>query len=292
MGMRQETKISLTWELLEARVPKSHIAKRLEVSRRTVIRWSQTFQQAGSLTVFLDGYHRAKRGPRRKRKRDAVLQRRIWSLRREHRHCCGQKLQYFLEKEYGQRVSVTTIYKVLHEQFKLRSKWVKNEVRGPVPQAARPRQVLQVDTVDFGEVFAFVAVDIFTKEGAVLLRPSLEAQEGQLFLRHCFPKIFGRFVDVIQTDGGPEFKGEFAEEAKHFCGRHRVARPYRKNEQSYVESFNRSLRKECLGWVKYKAAEIPQLTQELDAWLQYYHYERPHLSLNMRPPLQLSGATF
>lgn len=292
MEMRQDTKITMAAELLEEGMSKSHIAKRLEVSRRTVIRWSQGIQKASSLTAFLDEYHQAKRGSRRKRKRDAILQRRIWALRRKHRHCCGQKLQYFLAKEYGQTVSVTTIYKVLREQFTLRSKWQKNQMRGPVPQAERPRQVVQVDTVDFGEIFAFVAIDIYSKEGAVLLRPSLEAQEGQLFLRHCFPSIFGHFVEVIQTDGGPEFKGAFAQEAKRYCAHHRVARPYRKNEQSFVESFNRSLRKECLGWVKYKAAEIPQLTEELNAWLQYYHYERPHLSLNMRPPLQLAGVTF
>ena len=292
MEMRQDTKISLTLELLAEGVPKSHIARHLEISRRTVIRWSQGIQEAGSLAAFLEVYHQAKCGPRRKRKRDADLQRRIHTLRLKHRDCCGQKLQYFLEKEYGQQVSVTTIYKVLREQFTLRSKWQTNQVRGPVPQAERPRQVLQVDTVDFGEVFAFVAIDIYSKEGAVLLRPSLEAQEGQLFLRHCFPSIFGRFVEVIQTDGGPEFKGAFAEEAKRYCGHHRVARPYRKNEQSFVESFNRSLRKECLGWNKYKAIEIPQLSRELQTWLQYYHYERPHLSLNMRPPLQLAGVTF
>ena len=105
-------------------------------------------------------------------------------------------------------------------------------------------------------------------------------------------RIFGRFVEVIQKDGGPEFKGAFAEEAKRYCGRHRVARPYRKNAQSFVESFNRSLRKECLGWNKYKPTDIPQLTQELNTWWQNYHYERPHLSLNMRPPLQLAGVTF
>ena len=286
------TKITLAWELLEQGVSKTHIGQHLGISRRTVIRWSQGFERYGDLPTFLDSYQQAKCGPRRKRKRDAVLQRRIWGLRRKHRHCCGQKLQYFLEKEYGQRISVTTIYKVLGEQFKMRSRWQKNQVRGPVPRAERARQVVQVDTVDFGEVFAFVAVDIFSKEGAVLLRPSLDAQDGRLFLRHCFPKVFGDFVDVIQTDGGPEFKGAFAEEAKRYCGRHRVARPYRKNEQSFVESFNRSLRKECLGWAKYKTTQIPKLTEELRAWLLYYHYERPHLSLNMQPPLRLAGVTF
>ncbi|MDO9546657.1 MAG: integrase core domain-containing protein, partial [Pelolinea sp.] len=55
--------------------------------------------------------------------------------------------------------------------------------------------------------------------------------------------------------------------------------------QSYIESFNRSLRKECLGWSKYKASEIPQLTLQVEEWLRYYHYVRLHISLGMRPPL-------
>ena len=44
MEMRQETKISLAWELMEQGVPKSHIAKHLDLSRRTVIRWSKAFR--------------------------------------------------------------------------------------------------------------------------------------------------------------------------------------------------------------------------------------------------------
>jgi len=41
MEMGQDTKIALAWERLEAGVPKGHIAKRLEITRRTVIRWAQ-----------------------------------------------------------------------------------------------------------------------------------------------------------------------------------------------------------------------------------------------------------
>lgn len=156
-----------------------------------------------------------------------------------------------------------------------------------MPQADLPRQVVQVDTVDFGEVFAYVAVDIHSKESAVRLAPALDAQTGQQFLRYCFPAIFGTHVDVIQTDGGHEFKGAFAQEAKRYCRWHRVTRPRHQTEQGFVESFNRSLRKECLGWRKYKVSDIPELNNELILWLLYYHYVRPHLSLNMRPPLQL-----
>ena len=54
--------------------------------------------------------------------------------------------------------------------------------------------------------------------------------------------------ELIQTDGGSEFKEAFAERVLAYCQRHRVARPYKKNEQAYIESFNRTVRKECLGW--------------------------------------------
>jgi len=280
------TKITIAWELLDQGIPKSHIAKHLDVSRRTIIRWSQAIQDHGDLQTFLNYSHQAKKGPRKKRKIDAILKRRIWAIREKHHDCCGQKIQYFLKKEYGVQVSVTTIYKVLSEKYQLRPKWKKNQKRGPVPHAQAPREVIQMDTVDFGAVFAFTAIDIYSKECDVLLRPSLEAIDGQAFLYACMPRRFDGFAHTIQTDGGSEFKKEFQETAPNFCLRHRFARPYKKNEQAFIESFNRSLRKECLGWVKYSTAEIPQLTLWVEEWLQYYHYERPHISLGMRPPLE------
>jgi transposase InsO family protein len=250
-----------------------------------VIRWEQAIREHGSLAAFLAYYQKAKSGPRQKRKRDQVLKQRIWALREKYRHCCGQKLQYFLQHDHGMQVGVTTIYKVLAEKYQLRSRGRRNQSRGPIPAAQAPRQVVQMDTVNFGQVFAFTAIDIFSKESAVLLRPTLEAEDAQAFLHACMPGRFSGFVDLIQTDGGPEFKGRFLQDVALYCASHRIARPYKKNEQSFVESFNRSLRRECLGWAKYRAAQIPQLTQEVEDWLHYYHYQRPHLSLGMRPPL-------
>lgn len=281
------TKIIMAWELLEQGIPKNHIAKHLAVSRRTVIRWSQGIEKHGGLEKFLEHYQEAKKGPRKKRVIDAILKRRIWALREKYHQCCGQKIQYFLEKEYDMRISVTTIYKVLDEKYQLRSKWQKNQKRGPVPVAQAPREVIQMDTVDFGAVFAFTAIDIFSRECDVLLRPALEAVDGKAFLHYCMPRRFDSFTDMIQTDGGSEFKKEFVQDVGRYCERHRVARPYKKNEQSYIESFNRSLRKECLGWAKYRTSEIPHLTLQVEDWMRYYHYERPHISLGMRPPLEI-----
>ena len=136
------TKIILAHELLEQGISQGHVAERLGVSRRTVIRWSQAIQKQGSLDAFLDHYPQAKTRPRKKRKRNDILKQRIWTLREKYIQCCGQKLQYFLKQEYGMQVSVTTLYQVLAEKYKLRARGFRNQPRGAVPAAQAARQVV------------------------------------------------------------------------------------------------------------------------------------------------------
>ncbi len=101
-------------------------------------------------------------------------------------------------------------------------------------------------------------MDIFSKEADIYLAPAaLTAEEGRVFLELCMTRRFvPGHVELVQTDGGPEFKGAFLADVSLFCDRHRVARPYKKNEQSFIESFNRTVRSERLGWNKYKPHDI------------------------------------
>src|SRR6266498_2472554 len=154
MDVLNKTKIILCKELLDEGVPKVHIANRLEVNRDTVRLWSNGIKELG-LASFLDKYEAAKKGERIKRQVDPILKRRIWDIRERESDCCGQKILYFLKKEYNKKVSVPKIYEILAEKYKIKSKWKKNQVRGAVPKAGKPREVIQMDTVDFGDVFAF-----------------------------------------------------------------------------------------------------------------------------------------
>lgn len=186
-------------------------------------------------------------------------------------------------RDYGISLSTTTIYKVLAEKYQLRSKWKKNQPRGPVPKAEKPREVVQMDSLDLGEIFAFTGIDIFVKDVMVKLFPALTSFEGVSFLTYAMEQRF-KYTDLLQVDGGPEFKDQFLKRVPLYANRFRVARPYRKNEQAYIESFNRSLRKECLGWNKYKVKEMPILEGELKKYLDYYHDKRAHLALNLKTP--------
>lgn len=284
MDVLNLTKITIAWEMYESGIPKAHIASQLKINRETVHIWIKEIAEVG-LLEFLDQYIRAKKGERSKRKIDGLLKVRICKLREKYRDCCGQKIKEFLRDEYGITLSATTIYKVLGEKYQLRSKWKKNQIRGPIPEANNPREVIQMDTVDFGAIFAFTGVDIFSKEVNVKLYSSLTAKDGLDFLSCSFDSRF-HHTNLLQTDGGAEFKAEFRSNVFKYADRFRVARPYKKNEQSYIESFNRSLRKECLGWSKYKPTDIPALEKELTEYLVYYHNKRPHMSLNMKTPNQ------
>jgi len=94
-----------------------------------------------------------------------------------------------------------------------------------------------MDTVDFGELYAYTAVDIYTREAQVVMLPGLTGQDGRKALESVMA-YFGS-CEVLQTDGGKEFLGEFEERVGCYAGRHRMARPYHKNEQAFGFIFQR-----------------------------------------------------
>lgn len=273
--------IEYAWALYQARVHPNDIAQKIGKHRATVYRWISQIKRLG-IREFLRRYQSAKTGHRQKRKTDPIIKKRIYAIREKYHYCCGEKIKYWLWRDYQVKISVATIYKILGEKYILRSKWKHNVVRGPVPYATRQREVIQHDTVDFGGLFAFTSIDIFTRETQVVMRPGLKAQDGLIALNQQMQ--YFQFSDMLQCDGGSEFKADWSKVAKNYCHRVRTARPYKKNEQAYIESFNRTLRKECLGWGKYRKKDLKAVQAKVDGFIAYYNNVRPHLSLELQSP--------
>lgn len=273
--------VELAFDLHQVGVSPDEIAEKVGKHRATVYRWLAGIRLYG-IRRYLERYRTAKKGRRQRRKTDPIMKDRIFKIREEFHHCCGEKIRYWMLKRYGNAPSLTTIYRILGEKYQLRSKWRRNTKRGPVPHAEKPREVIQTDTVDFGDVFAFTAVDICTREASVVLEPALDASAGADALHRQM--VFFGSVGLLQRDGGPEFMAEWETAASRYAQRIRTARPYKKNEQAFIESFNRTLRKECLGWLKYRREQLPELRERVQQFLRFYNTERPHLSLEMSTP--------
>jgi transposase InsO family protein len=282
--MKSISLIEHAWELHKTGLSADSIALKVGKDRATVFRWFARIRMKG-IRKFLRDYEKAKKGRRQKRKTDPVIKARVYAIRERYRHCCGEKIQYWLQKDYGVTISISTIYRILGEKYQLRPKYrPKNQKRGPVPTASKPREVIQHDTVDFGGLFAFTSVDIFTREAAVIIETGLEGRHGARALEKQMQ--YFQFSNLMQRDGGGEFEKEWEKKAKHFCRKIRTSRPYRKNEQSYIESFNRTLRKECLGWATYRKRDQQLVQTKVNQFLDFYNNQRPHLSLNLLAPTE------
>lgn len=279
------TRIKICNSLLDNGISPEEIPIQLGIHRSTVYRWKKKIKQKG-INKFVRDYISAKKGRRQPRKTDPLTKICIFKIRQEYHNCCGEKIRYILKKEYGKDISVSTIYHILGERFVLRSKWKKYAKRGFVKKGIKPREVIQTDTVDFGNIFAFTAIDTYTKEASVIIKPALTAQAGKEALEKQLQ--YFKTIDHIQRDGGSEFKREWQEYAIKHIQSIRTARPYKKNEQAFIERFNGILRKECLGYITYKKEDLIKVQEKVNQFLFYYHTKRPHLSLNMKTPAEFA----
>ena len=279
------TKIYICYSLWKQGISPEKMPAELGIHRATVYRWLRGFQRKG-LKKFIRDYVEAKKGRRQPRKTDPLLKARIFTIRDEYKKCCGEKIQFILKRDHDTTIAISTIYRILGEKYQLRSKWKKYSIRGFVRKGAKPREVIQTDSVDLGSLYAFTAIDTYTKEASVTIAQRLTARAGREALKAQLQQF--RKIDHIQRDGGPEFKREWQEYASTHIPSIRTARPYKKNEQAFIERFNGILRKECLGYLHYKKCDLRIVQQRVNEYLEYYHTKRPHLSLNMQTPKEFA----
>ena len=273
--------IRVAWALRRRGVPVEEIGQEVGRHRATVYRWLKGIKQRG-IEGYIRHYRAAKKGRRRRKVHGYVVQR-VLSLRRAYRDCCGQKIVYLLAQE-GIKLSLSTVYRLLRQNRRLR-KHTRTAKGQPARRGQAPREVVQMDTLDLGEVFAFTAIDTYTREGFILMRPGLTSADGRAALEEL-ARRFGP-IQTLQTDGGSEFEAQFLEVVDQYARQHVIARPYRKNDQAFIECFNGTLRREEFGKTPFKAADLPLAQSRADTFLAYYHHQRPHLALDMRTPAQV-----
>ena len=134
-----------------------------------------------------------------------------------------------------------------------------------------------------------VAVDDHSRMAFTRLLPDQKAETSIAFLRQAI-EFFGRYgvgVRALLTDNGSSYRSwKFARACQQLDIQHRRTRPYRPQTNGKAERFIQTALRE---WAYAKHwTDSDQRDQHLQPWNDYYNQERPHGSLNYKPPISRS----
>lgn len=211
----------------------------------------------------------------------------------------GYRRIHVLLRREGWRLGRDQVYRLYcQEALQLRGKLPKRR-KMVVTRREKyvPRRTNQAWSMDFvsdqltnGERFrALTIVDVFSREAlAVHVGKQLRAEDvvevcNGLVARRGAPKR-------VFTDNGSEFSGRmFDLWAYHHGVRIDFSRPGKPTDNCFVESFNGSLRDECLNVHWFESME--EAKERIEAWRIDYNESRPHQALQEETPATFAMRT-
>jgi transposase InsO family protein len=178
-------------------------------------------------------------------------------------------------------------------------------------EASRPGEVVHIDTKKLGRIVGgpghrvtgnrgpgqrtlgrgagwetvHVAIDGFSRLAYAEVLPDEKATTtiGFLTRMRAFYARHGIEIERIHSDNGPAYKSKVFAIALRLAGlEHTRSRPYRPQTNGKAERFIRTM---LDGWAYGPIyGSSTERTAALHGWLVYYNHQRPHASLNGKPP--------
>ena len=195
-------------------------------------------------------------------------------------------------KRDGWSIGRNTVYRLYREEdLALRSKRPRRRKMAVHREArCRPTRPNEARSLDFvhdqlsngQKLRALTVVDIFSRE-------SLAIEVGQRLRGEHVVEVLNRLVRqrgaprYLFADNGAEFTGHLVDLwAYHHGTRIDFSRPGEPTDNAFIETFNGSLRDECLNvhWF----ATIAEAKALIEAWRRPYNESRPHMALGNQSP--------
>jgi transposase InsO family protein len=153
-------------------------------------------------------------------------------------------------------------------------------------KAAGPRNLIEFDMKHIwipGAVirYAFVAVDVVTKQAVIHVGSTPSSKQAKLALEKALA-VFGTDVMVLNDNGSENFA-----KAQEYLRSEGVtqyfARPHTPKDKPHVENLIGKLQTECLDEDR-TSHTVLELQNQINRWLNDYHYFRPHQALDYLTP--------
>lgn len=264
--------------------------------RRTVVTHAmETAELSQRQACRFTGFARTSQRYATRRAPDTELRARLHELAAQRPRWGYRQFARVLKRRAGPRINRKRIQRVYQEEgLQVRRRRRKRRTlvpRAPMPVPTRANERWSMDfvrdTLGDGRAFrALTIVDDCTREC-----PAIEVD---------FSLPGGRVADVLDRlarirglpkaivcDNGPEFAGQDLDEWAHRQGvTLAFIDPGKPVQNAFIESFNGTLRDECLNenWF----VSLADARHTIEAWRLDYQHERPHSSLNDRTPAEFA----
>lgn len=259
---------------------------------RTVVAWAQEAYRLSERRACeaIGAGHSSVRYQTVRPSRDALRQR----LRElaAVRVSWGYKQMHVLLRREGWRVGHKLVYRLYSEERlalkrkrpKKRKSVAPREVR-PVVWTANERWAMDFihDVLASGKTIRILAVvDAFTRECVALVpQTSFRGEDVARILSEAGEER-SQLPALISVDNGTEFTSKALD---HWAYWNRVrldfSRPGKPTDNAHIESFNGTLRRECLS--QHWFLDLEEAGRILERWREDYNNVRPHTSLGHLP---------
>jgi transposase InsO family protein len=261
----------------------------LGLSRSTLWRWRRTYRERG--VAALASHRDCKR-----RRLAADTEQEVLRIRRE-RGYGPQRIQLYMERYRGVKISSSTIWNVLRRN-KMPALYM-TRYNKPARillrryQKSRPGEAIQMD-VKFirnpsgrGRLYQFTAIDDCTRYRVIKIY-SRNTTKNAIDFFELVRKVFPARIEVVQTDNGPEFTTDFTFHLDQAGVRHKLIRPRTPRLNGKVERSHRTDEQEF--YTKQKFLDEEDLAKKLSSWQREYNEERFHMSLQGKTPAETLNA--
>jgi len=294
--LSKEAKLRLSW--LDYYLAHRHNAaltcRHYGIARSCFHKWLKRYQVQG--LAGLEG-----RSKRPNRVRQPLTPRpvvdAIRSLRKANPELSKYKLAVILKRDYGYRVSASTVGRVISRYNLFFAPPVKQKghpgrnqsikrIRKPKDfTVTNPLDLIEVDVKHLPNMsqkrYGFVAIDVVTKQAAIHVASTISATQGALAWKKAVHQL--GLPKAVLNDNGSENLGAFAALLKEQQVPQYFARPRRPKDKPHVERFIGTLERECLQWGGV-AIDTKDQQQIINQWLKKYHDYRPHQTLGYLTP--------
>lgn len=256
------------------------VARHFGFNQSTIVRWFKKSKMYG----YHDIPTQSSRPKCHPKQLDEKIVRRIVSLRIKTKRTSEVVHQHLLNE--GVKVSLNSVRRTIdrHGLMKKRSKWKRYHPPVDRPYPLKSGDLVEIDTIhrmidQKKRLYVFVLIDVYSRWVYAKAYEKMSSNQTIKFVNEAQRKSVFRF-QMLQSDHGPEFSQIFT---SRIHKDHRYTRIGKPNDNAHIERVNRTIQEECLDKLP---SDVKMINYELKKYLQYYNYERLHLSLNLKTPSQ------